>query len=186
MQSAIEMSRQVAATLAKLVKDKVYLTFFDTHPQTIDVTGAALDHIQKATRYITAGGGTSIGCGLKRMLDENIEVDGIAIVSDGAEHQAPYFHVEYRKYCEHFGKDIPVYLYQCQGEPNSLSYTLNGAGIDHQVFYLTKTTDYYSIPDLSRTMRTSRYSLVDEVLGTKLLTLADVFKHTDARELATV
>jgi hypothetical protein len=185
MAHAIEMSRQVAATLAKLVTGKVWLTFFDTHPQTIDVTGSALDHIQKATRYIQAGGGTSIGCGLKRMLDEKIEVDGIAIVSDGAEHSPPYFHLEYRKYCDFFGKDIPVYLYHCQGEPNSLSHTLNSAGIDHQVFDLTKTTDYYSIPNLAQTMRTSRYGLVDEVLATPLLTLADVFKRTDAKELTT-
>jgi hypothetical protein len=44
-----------------LYKGKVYLVFFDVNPMTVDVTGLSLDQIQKATRHITANGGTSIG-----------------------------------------------------------------------------------------------------------------------------
>ncbi len=39
MQHAIEASKMIAGTLAKMVKGKVYLVFFDTQPRRIDVTG---------------------------------------------------------------------------------------------------------------------------------------------------
>lgn len=180
MAVAIDTARQVAATLAKMVKGKVWLTFFDTTPQTIEVTGAPLDAIQKATRYIQANGGTSIGCGLQRLLDEKIEIDGIAIVSDGAEHSPPYFTQVYKNYSEFAGREVPVYMYDCDGEPSSLIRQMRSEGIDMQVFNLRgSSVDYYSLPNLVRTMRTNRYSLVDEVMATKLLTLKDVFKTTE-------
>jgi hypothetical protein len=48
------------------------------------------------------------------------------------------------------------------------------SGLDMQVFDLTGGVDYYSLPNLIQTMRTNRYSLVDEIMSTKLLKLADV------------
>lgn len=177
MTHSIDKAREVAATLAKMVKGNVWLVFFDTSPMTVDVTGLALDHIKMATRHITANGGTSIGCGLKRMLDEKVEIDGIAIVSDGAEHSPPFFHDTLKQYNAWSGKDVPVYLYDVAGEPNSLSGTMQRAGVDMQVFDLrNQNVDFYSLPNLVQTMRTNRYSLIDEVMAAPLLTLADVFK----------
>jgi hypothetical protein len=174
MEMAIDTAKHVAATLAKLVKGKVWLVFFDTQPQTIDVTGASLDIIKAATQYIQAGGGTSIGCGLHRMMESGVEVDGIAIVSDGGENNPPYFPQVYKVYTERIGKEVPVYLYHCDGERNVLSLTMQQSGLDMQVFDLTGGVDYYSLPNLIQTMRTNRYSLVDEIMSTKLLKLADV------------
>jgi hypothetical protein len=48
-------------------------------------------------------------------------------------------------------------------------------GIAIEQFELGGHVDYYSLPNLVKTMRTSRYSLVDEILETKLLTFKDVF-----------
>src|SRR6266571_522976 len=174
MSRAIDIARHVSATLAKMVKGRVWLVFFDTHPQTVDVTGCTLDMIQKATKYIQAGGGTSIGCGLLRMLESKEEVDGIAIVSDGGENTAPAFPTVYKKYSETFAKEVPVYLYRCAGDHPALVGTMQGAGIDMQVFDLTANVDYYSLPNLVATMRTNRYSLVDEIMATRLLKLEDV------------
>jgi len=176
MSTCIEASRHIAAALCKFVKGKVWLVFFDTAPQTIDVTGCTLDMIRAATKYITADGGTSIGCGLQRMLDAHESVDGIAIVSDACENTAPSFWDVYRRYCESVGKDVPVYLYLLHGG-DSLIYAQRFLhGHDIQVFDLKETTvDYYSLPNLVQTMRTNRYSLLDEVMATKLLTFKDVF-----------
>lgn len=177
MAQSIEVSREVAATLAKMVKGKVWLVFFDTSPQTVDVTGMALDAIKAATRFIRSGGGTSIGCGLVRMLESKEEIDGIAIVSDGGDNTVPFFHEAYRKYAEWSGKEVPVYFYRCQGsDPPGIIKFMEGAGIDLQVFDLTQGTDYYALPDLASTMRTNRYSLIDEIMATRLLKLADVLK----------
>jgi len=180
MSRAIEIAKQIAGTLAKMVKGKVWLVFFDTAPQTIDVTGAALDVIQKATRYITANGGTSIGCGLRRMLDAKEEIDGIAIVSDGGENTAPYFHQVYPQYAAFAGKEPTVYLYHCGDRNSAFTAFMQHAGIDMQVFEISENIDYVSLPNLVATMRSNRYSLCDEVMNTKLLTMEDVFECQSA------
>lgn len=185
MSRAIEAARLVAATLAKMVKGKVWLTFFDTQPQTIDVTGASLDVIKKGTKYIVAEGGTSIGCGLNRMLDGKTLIDGIAIVSDGGDNTAPYFHDVYKQYSEFAGKQVPVYLYQLEGDPPHIVNFMQRAGYDLQIFDLRgQGTDFYSLPNLVATMRTNRYSLVDEVMATKLLTLSDAYKTSGKKRAA--
>jgi hypothetical protein len=176
MSRAIEASRHVSATLAKICQGKVWLVFFDTNPMTVDVTGLPLDSIQKATRHITANGGTSIGCGLNRMLSEKMEIDGIAIVSDGGENTPPLFPEVYKRYIDFAQKDVPVYLFLCTGEPDNLTPRMKQAGIEMQTFDIRGGTDFYSIPNLAQTLRASRYSLVDEILSTPLLSLNDVLK----------
>lgn len=181
MSAAIEVARHVSASLAQFVKGSVYLVFFDTSPMTVDVTGLSLDQIQKATRHIRADGGTSIGCGLNRMLQEKIEIDGIAVVSDGGENTAPYFHDVYKKYSAFVGKDVPVYFYSTEGDRNAFSGFLNQAGIESQLFDIRGSKiDYFSIPNLVQTMRCSMYNLVDEILATPLLSLGDVLKCRNA------
>ena len=180
MSQAIELARHVSATLAKFVKGKVYLVFFDTSPMTVDVTGLSLDQIQKATRHIKADGGTSIGVGLNRLLQEKVEVDGIAIVSDGGENQAPTFANVYKKYSEFVGKEVPVYFYDVHGR-SGWKESISAAGIEMQTFDVAGNTDYYSIVNTVSTLRTNRYSLVDEIMATPLLSLTDVFKKS--REL---
>lgn len=181
MKEAIEVAKNVAATLAKMVKGKVWLVFFDVSPTAIDVTGLPLDEINKKTRYINSDGGTSIGCGLLRMLEAKEELDGIAVISDAEENTAPWFYDVYKRYSEWAGKQVPVYLYRCgHGEAyyanRDLKATMHDAGFDLQEFDIRGGTDYYALPDLVKTMRTNRYSLIEEVMGTRLLTLKDVFK----------
>lgn len=177
MSSAIELARHIAATLAKFVKGKVYLVFFDTAPLVVDVTGLALDQIQKATKHVRADGGTSIGVGLNRMLVEKIELDGIAVVSDGGENTSPRFADVYKRYSEFAGKEIPVYFYDVHGA-SGWEQLINSAGIEMQTFKVNGNIDYYSIPNLVQTMRSNQYSLVDEIMATPLLSLSDVLKST--------
>jgi hypothetical protein len=176
MANAIEVARHVSATLAKFVKGKVYLVFFDVNPLTVDVTGLSLDQITKATRHITANGGTSIGVGLNRMLTEKIEVDGIAIISDGGENTAPLFVNVYPKYSQFVGKDVPVYFYDVHGHAG-FKEAVNRAGIEMQTFDISGSKiDYYSVVNTVATLRSNSYSLVDEILSTPLLTLNNVLK----------
>lgn len=175
MAHAIETARHVSASLGQFVKGKVWLVFFDSSPMTVDVTGLSLDQIKAATRHIGAGGQTSIGCGLNRMLVEKEEIDGIAIVSDGGENTAPLFKDAYKKYSDFAGKDVPVYFYDVHGR-SGWKESINAAGIEMQTFDISGGTDYYALPNMVATMRASMYSLVDEILATPLLSLSDVFK----------
>jgi Mg-chelatase subunit ChlD len=177
MKQAIEVARHVSASLAQFVKGRVHLVFFDTSPMTVDVTGCSLDQIQKATKHISANGGTSIGCGLNRMLQEKAEIDGIVVVSDGGENTAPYFHDVHKKYTAFAAKDIPVYFFQCDGERDTFSGFMRSAGIEMQTFDLRGSKiDYYSIPNTVQALRSNPYGLVDEILATPLLSLSDVLK----------
>ncbi len=186
MAHAIEISRHVAGTLTQFVKGKVWLVFFDTSPMTVDVTSLSLDQIKKATQHIHAGGSTSIGCGLNRMLVEKEEIDGIAVISDGEENTAPRFADVYKKYTEFVGKDVPVYFYHCDGGGNNFTSSMNAAGIEMQTFDVRGgKIDYYSIPNMVQTMRSSMYSLVDEIMSTPLLTLNSVLKR-EQKGLVTV
>lgn len=184
MARAIEFGKHVAAILAKFVKGKVWLVFFDSQPMTIDVTGLSLDQIEKATKHIRTGSATSIGCGLNRMLQEKVEVDGIAIVSDGGENTAPYFADVYKKYTAFVGKDLPIYFYDCDGDTDNLSRSTNAAGIEMQKFDLRHgKADFYSLPNLVQSMRSNPYSLLDEIMATPLMSLTDVLKNVDVEEL---
>jgi hypothetical protein len=180
MSAAIELARHVSATLAKFVKGKVYLVFFDVSPLLVDVTGLSLDQIQKATRHIHAAGGTSIGVGLNRLLESKIEVDGIAIVSDGGENTAPLFGSVYPKYSAFVGKDVPVYFYDVDGR-SGWERAMSQLGIEVQTFKVAGNTDYYSIMNTIPTLRTNRYSLIEEILQTPLLSLNDVLKTTERK-----
>lgn len=187
MSHSIQKAREVAATLAKMVKGKVWLVFFDTSPQTIDVTGLPLDKINELTKHIHAGGGTSIGCGLQRMLDSNVSIDGIAIVSDGGERNSPFFPDVYKKYSKKFDKEVPVYFYQVPGDEPFFVKSMEQEKLDMQIFDLRKNqVDYYSLPNLVKTMRTNRYSLIDEIMAVPLKSLGSNFKSTMKKEVVHV
>jgi hypothetical protein len=186
MSACIEVARHVAATLAKMVKGKIHLVYFDTQPTYIDATGMDYDTLLKKTKFVTANGGTSIGVGVSYITAKFQNVDGIAIVSDGCENTVPYFADAYRKLATVQGKEPTVYFYHLGREPKGLrglaenaeldrfSQSLKEKGIEVDTFSLGKTIDYYSVPNLAQTMRVNRFSLADEILETPLLKLEAV------------
>jgi len=181
MAACIEGARQLAATLAKLVTGKVYLVFFDSSPQFIDVTGMTYDQIINRTVGVTARGGTSIGCGLQYLIDRKIAVQGIAVVSDAQENVAPYFAERYVRYAQLMGVEPAVYLYRVgnrDGTSKDLADSMKQVGVGLEEFKLSSTGDYYSIPAFAKTMTVNRYGLIDAVLNTPLITLEMVFDGT--------
>lgn len=199
MEVAMEIAKQIASVLARLVKGRVHLVFFDTAPRYFDATGKTLEELQALTKALTAVGGTSIGVGLAYCLDRGFAVDGIAIVSDGCENNLPQFSTEYQRYARKFESTPTVYLYQtatflmqaaidrygkaavereAQSQLSQFLASVRMAGIDMQTFDLTGGTDYYAIPNLVATCRVQRYSLLDEIHGVPLRTLDEVLDRT--------
>lgn len=176
MRVSLEISKQIAAFLARSVKGKVHLVLFNTRPTYFDVTGKTFDEIKQITNRYGSSGATSIGCGLGLLAAKNIVVNGIAICSDGGDNTHPWFYNAYRDYAEQFGIKPTCYLWHVPGDHDVLSRTCEESGIQLERFSMGKNVDYNSIPNLALTMRTNRYSLVEEILDTKLLTYKDVFE----------
>lgn len=178
MHEAIKVASELAGALTSFVKGKVHLIFFDTAPRYMDVTGLDHDAVLEKTKHVRAGGATSIGCGLQYCVDRAIDIDGVAVVSDGGENNRPTFAQAHAAYTKAFGKQLPVYWYKLGAHTNDLW----GRGVERECeaaveeFDLTGGFDYYSLPNIAKTMRSQRYSLVDDIMQVPLIKLADVFK----------
>lgn len=166
MSASVELAKKVASLITEQVKGKVWLVFFNTYATAFDVTGKTYFQINEMTKRIRAEGGTSIGVGLDWLMTQNHEVDGIAIISDGGDNTPPYFRDTYLKYAKKIDKEPTVYHFRVDGDPN----VLVNRDIQIETFNMDKV-DYYSLPNIVSTLRTNRYSLVDEILATPLLTL---------------
>lgn len=184
MQDAIESAKLVAATLARMVRGRVVLCFFDSSPTVFDVTGKSYEQVVEATRHVRANGSTSIGCGLDWALKGGHEFSGIAVVSDGAENTSPRFAATLAAYQKKFDREVPAYLYwmKCYSpsvagnNPGTMKTSMEAAGLALDVFDLRQGVDYHSLPNVVATMRANRYSLVDAIMATPLLTVAQALK----------
>lgn len=180
MRTSIEVARKISSLIAERVAGSVYLVFFDMAPTYFDVTGKSYDEVLEMTRRVGAGGNTSIGCGLDYLLQKGIVVNGIAIASDGGENYNPRFPAVYKKYCEKFSVEPPVYLFHVDGDRDALSKDCDSAGVELTKFELGSDVDYYSIPGIVAGLRAQKYSLFEEIMETKLLRLEDAFERRTA------
>lgn len=180
MKDSIEGAKQVAATLARMVKGDVHLIFFNTMPTYYNVTGKTLEQITEIAKRVVPNGNTSIGCGVQYIMERGIDVDGIVVVSDGGENTHPAFSDAYTRYQKKVDRALPVYMYHFKGDQNVLVVNCQRGGIDLHVFPITSEADYYSIPNMVQTMRTNRYSLIDEIMEVPLLKINDVLKLREA------
>jgi len=158
------------------VSEKVWLIFFDTVTTPFDVTGKTYFQINAMTKNIKAGGGTAIGCGVEYLRARGEEIDAISIVSDGGDN-SPYnsFATAYKRYSNQIGKEPTIYLFEMDGEPNSLK-----GQVEMEIFNLRGgKVDYNSLPNIVQTLRVNKYSLLDEIMNTPLLKMDMVFSRKD-------
>jgi hypothetical protein len=176
MTTAMEPGCRLAAYVARQTRGQVWLCFFNHEPYFREVTGKTYADIQAIGQAMTANGGTSIGCGLAAALERKLCLDAIGIVSDGGQRHAPAFVETYARYSQWAQKQVPVYLYRVAGQdPDWLSGPCQQASIPYQVFPLT-AVDQVSLESLAQTMRTQRYSLLDEIMATPLVTLEQALR----------
>jgi hypothetical protein len=179
MAHAMDLARQVAALLARVAAGRVHMVFYNQAPTYRDVTGKSLEEILAITRGLNAHGGTVPGVALAFARASKLTCDGIAMVGDGNENfgAVPPFVRELELYEQWQGKSVPLYLYRTKGDPATVANAAKAGGIDMTVFDLSSgNIDYNSLPNLVATMRTQRYSLLDEINEAPLLRLADVLK----------
>lgn len=175
MEKAVDITKYVASYITKSVQGKVYMIFFNTDPRVFDVTGKSLEEIKALSKHVRADGGTSCGCGIKYLQDRNISINGIAIISDGGDNTNPYFHTAYLSYVNKMGIEPETYFFRLTGgNVDVMSGYCQQTGIHLNTINSDKM-DYYSLPNVIATMKTGRYSLVDEIMNTPLLTFNTVF-----------
>lgn len=174
MHQSIELAKKVASLITERVKGKVWLIFFANHPTAYDVSGKNYFQIQEMTRHLRAGGMTSIGCGLDYLLRKKESVDGIVIVSDGGDNTHPLFGATYKKYVEQIGHEPTVYWFDVPGDGDALTHQL--PGVIEKFDMKHGQIDYYSLPNIITTLRTNKYSMVDEIMGVPLLKMADALR----------
>jgi len=180
MSTSVIVAKNIASIIAQQVKGKVHLIFFNDSPSPYDATGKSLEQITEMTKRLSASGATSIGCGLHLLHEKGIIINGIAICSDGGDNTTPYFHEAYERYIKKFGIEPTTYLFYVPGDFDQLSGFCSKAGILLEKFELGENVDFYSLPNIVKTLRTSRYTLIEEIMETSLLAFTDVFKELTA------
>lgn len=171
MKRAITMATNLTAALARAATGRVFVSFFKNYAVMYEVTGFTVPRIAEICATIQAGGATSVGAGLKILGD--VPVDGIAIVTDGGENAYPLFAGEYEKYSKAIGKEVPIFIYYIRStEADTLTPSLKDK--DVQRFLVDETLDQYSMLNALKLMRTSKQSLIDEIMSTRLLQITDV------------
>lgn len=176
MAHSIEAGKQLAALLARCVKGKVHLTFFDSSPVSFDVSGKTLDEVQKMTKHIVSGSATSIGCGLRALRERKETVDGIVIISDGEENTAPFFPDEYKK----LEGEPALYYIQMRGGMDNLLGRMRTLGVPVNHFDARQGMDYTSMLNVVSLLKPQTYGFLEEVMGTPLKSLKDVFRNANS------
>ena len=176
MEHAMQPGLLLAAYLARQVRGKVLLCFFNHEPYAKDVTGRTYAELVEMTKLIVAQGGTSIGCGVAAARERQFEADAIAIVSDGGERDPPDFGTAYRVYSAWLGKAPPVYLYRVPGQDPDWLSARWGSAMPYQCFPVEKDINEAGVVALAATMKTQRYSLMQEIMDAPLLTMEQALR----------
>jgi hypothetical protein len=82
--------------------------------------------------------------------------------------------MRYEEYKQRMGMEPTVYFYKLSGDPNGVTYYCDKQGIHLEEFDMNKV-DYYSLPNIVSMMKTTRYSLIDEIMQTPFLTFERIF-----------
>ncbi|MCB9640584.1 MAG: VWA domain-containing protein [Myxococcales bacterium] len=167
MEKAIQLARDIGATLAPLCKQSLHVVAFDGIPYPIaaPMTGD-IGAWQHAFRRIKAGGITSLGSAIAWLNKQDTQVEQIVLISDAEENTKPSFFDEYKKYEARYG-EVDLYWVQVgTTDKRTMSWWRLGTPcIKGQVTELdARKADYFSIPNLvSLLARPSWMDLVFEI-----------------------
>jgi hypothetical protein len=172
MTEAIEVGKQVAALISGIAEQELLVYAFDTAPYPIKARGREISHWEKAFRHLSAGGCTSIGCGVEAMRRAGKQVEQIVVVTDEGENRAPYFAEAYESYCSELGVKPDVVIVRVGTSFGYLEHALLHQKIPVET--LTFKGDYYALPNLVPMLtRPSRLDLLIEILETPLPTRSE-------------
>ena len=163
MESAIEIGKQIAALISGVTEADLFVYAFDTMPYPVKAKGNQLSNWEKAFRHLSAGGATSIGCGLEAMRLKKQVVEQIILVTDQGENSAPYFVDTFDAYCQELSVKPNIIIVKVGYSYDWMERKLKQKQL--QVDTLEFKGDYYSLPNLIPLLsRPSRLELLMEIL----------------------
>ena len=150
MEKAIEVGKSVASIVSTIATSDIYVYAFDETARKVESEGTELSDWTEAFSCIYAGSGTSVGAGMRRLMNENEYVETVILVTDERENRAPLFVDAYNKYCETLNVKPTVVIIRVDSNPNTI-YTrvydsCISANIDVSRYVFNG--DYYSLEDI--------------------------------------
>jgi len=169
MHSAILLGTQIGAVVAQAIEQDVFFGayMFDTGVYDLGNPGQNLSDWEQAVKNIHAGGGTSIGGPLVKLMRDNKLVEQIIVITDGGDNTPPRFETAYAAYKENMKVEPMVTFIHLPGEPDRLSGELQNLGCEFRK--IEGGGDQYSLPEiLTLLSRPSMFDLVMEIMDIQL------------------
>lgn len=175
MSEAIELGKQLAATLAQACQSPPRVFMFDRMPTEIvwnthDGDIASKSAWDRKLKMFSANGGTDPHNVIRAMISQNISVEQIVLVTDEGENSAGRFAAELKNYERKFGFMPNIVIARVGGRlaADVMEKSMKATGIDAEVLVCDKA-DSVSIPNLLQML--SRKSIFDLILEISMLPL---------------
>lgn len=167
--AAIEVGKSISALISGASVSDLYVVAFDNVPMEVKSQGKTLSDWERAFKPVRPGGSTSIGCALKYLMDKNMRVEQVVVVTDGGENAHPFFHQVYEEYAQKMGVRPHVVVVHVGSISHTFVRSLDVAKIPYDV-YTPNGNDYYGLPGLIQLLsRKSKLDLVMEIMEYPLL-----------------
>lgn len=175
MSEAIELSRQIGATLAQAC-DELRVFTFDYNPVEIRIRGdkTTKSAWDDALKMVRAGGGTEPDKVIEKMIREKIEVDQLLVITDEGENCEGAFASTVKRYEQAMGFCPAVVIVRIGGSrwcvSDRMAKTCKRQGITTDVL-VCQSIDKIAIPNLLQLLsRKSIFDLIQEILSIDLPT----------------
>jgi len=174
MSRCIEVGKNVSAMISGATEADLTVVAFDTMAREVKAAEMTLTGWERAFNPIRAHGGTSIGIALHYLINKDITVEQIVIITDEDENNYPRFVDVYKEYTAKFSVTPQIIILRInEGGINPvLSRSLTQANIKFDL-YEPQGNDYYGLPGLITLLsRRSNLDLLYEIMDTPLPTRA--------------
>jgi hypothetical protein len=167
MQIAINAAQQFGARISPLCDGRLVVVAFDTHAREIKVEDtASLISWESAFRGIKAGGGTSIGSGLKYALDMGFQPQQVVIITDTGENTNPLLVNVARQFAN---PPEFIFIVVPTHDRGIVIGDLRDKGYQVEVFEINDPGDYWIYDQVASILGgPPSASLVDQILQTQL------------------
>jgi len=165
MTQAIQIGKQIAATISAVMDAPLYVYAFDTMAYPIRSENADLAAWEKAFTGIRASGGTSCGVGIAYLGHNKQFVEQIIMITDEGENSSPPFLTTLQSYMKDMKTEVSVTFVKTEGTRSTmLEDRCRNAGIPYEAYQFTG--DYYSLPNLIPFLtKPSRLELLMEIMN---------------------
>jgi len=167
LQNAISLGKQIAAMLSTICESDLWVYAFDSMVYPISPpSDISLVGWEEAFGGINAGGNTSCGVAIAKMIRDKRYVEQIIIVTDGGENEPPLFVDAFEKYKTTMGVEPNICFVKVDGAQYSehIEDACKRRGITFDSFRFSG--DYYSLPNLLPLVsKPSKLDLLEEIMN---------------------